>query len=74
MSRAWKREWNEKESKKTGNESAKKMRVKRNESEEKIREKRNENQKKRRGVWNEMKVRRKKKCLEKESEKDGNEK
>lgn len=30
MSRAWKRDWNEKESKKTGNESAKKMRVKRN--------------------------------------------
>ena len=58
MSRAWKRERKERESKKTGNESAKKMRVKRN-----------ENEKKRKGVWNEMKVRRKKKCIEKDSEK-----
>ena len=54
MSRAWKREWKGKESKKTGNKSAKKMGVKRNEIEKKIRVKRYENEKKKKSVnWNE---------------------
>ena len=69
MSRTWKG----KESKKTGNESAKKMGVKRNESEKKIKVKRNENEKKKKKVWIEMKVQRKKKCIERESERNGNE-
>ena len=74
MSRAWKREWKGKESKKTGNKSAKKMGVKRNEIEKKIRVKRNEDEKKTKRVWIEMKVQRKKKCIERESERNGNEK